>query len=475
MRREPMEIVIDAGHGGNDLGNSANNIIEKDYALKISNYQYDRFNTLGIPVSRTRSTDITLTPEERAKRVLNAFGNKQDVIVISNHLSAGGGDGAEIVYALRNDDNLSRIIAEELAKVGQNVRKWYQRRLQDDPSKDYYFIIRETGSTQALFIEYGFVDSKIGDDVSLLKNHWKDLAEAVVKGVTIYGQIPYDNILEDGVYTVEKGDTLWSIAKMFNVSVSKLKDTNNLKDNMVYVNQKLKIPNYVPPKESNTTYVVQKGDNLYSIAEVFKTTPEAIKTANNLKSSALDIGQILKIPNVEIIVEPEIKRPSYIPPLSPNTYTVQRGDSLYSIASKFGVTIEELRNLNNLTSDVLTIGQMLMIPVTGKKAPIAPSTVTYVVQRGDSLWTIAQEFGTTPDEIKRLNKLTSNILTIGQELIVPVKEEGTAPPATTYTVKRGDSLWTIAQKFDTNVNELKKLNNLSTDLLHIGQEIIVPA
>jgi peptidoglycan endopeptidase LytF len=214
---------------------------------------------------------------------------------------------------------------------------------------------------------------------------------------------------------------------------------------------------------------------LYSIAEVFKTTPEAIKTANNLKSSALDIGQILKIPNVEIIVEPEIKRPSYIPPLSPNTYTVQRGDSLYSIASKFGVTIEELRNLNNLTSDVLTIGQMLMIPVTGKKAPIAPSTVTYVVQRGDSLWTIAQEFGTTPDEIKRLNKLTSNILTIGQELIVPVKEEGTAPPATTYTVKSGDSLWTIAQKFDTNVNELKKLNNLSTDLLHIGQEIIVPA
>ena len=89
------KIVIDAGHGGNDGGASGNGIIEKDLTLKISNYMYDRFKELGIPVTLTRSTDETLSPSERTNRILNAYGNDPDVIVISNHINAGGGDGAE--------------------------------------------------------------------------------------------------------------------------------------------------------------------------------------------------------------------------------------------------------------------------------------------------------------------------------------------------------------------------------------------
>lgn len=87
-----MEVVVDAGHGGNDLGASANGIVEKDYVLKIANYQYDRFKQLGIPVARTRSIDETLSSEDRVKRALTAFGNKPSVIILSNHLNAGGGD-----------------------------------------------------------------------------------------------------------------------------------------------------------------------------------------------------------------------------------------------------------------------------------------------------------------------------------------------------------------------------------------------
>lgn len=85
------KIVIDAGHGGDDPGASGNGIIEKDLTLKISQYMYDRFKNLGIPVKMTRTTDETISPTERVKRVLDAYGNSNDVIVISNHINAGGG------------------------------------------------------------------------------------------------------------------------------------------------------------------------------------------------------------------------------------------------------------------------------------------------------------------------------------------------------------------------------------------------
>lgn len=85
-------IVIDPGHGGSDPGAVANNIKEKDYNLLISKYMYNRFKELGIPVELTRDTDITLSPTDRTEKVQSFFGDGKDVIVISNHLNAGGSD-----------------------------------------------------------------------------------------------------------------------------------------------------------------------------------------------------------------------------------------------------------------------------------------------------------------------------------------------------------------------------------------------
>lgn len=87
------KIIIDAGHGGDDPGASGNGIIEKDLTLKISNYMYNRFKELGIPVYITRSTDETLTPTERVNRIKKYAGNDKNVVVVSNHINAGGGDG----------------------------------------------------------------------------------------------------------------------------------------------------------------------------------------------------------------------------------------------------------------------------------------------------------------------------------------------------------------------------------------------
>ena len=90
--RETKKVVVDAGHGGVDPGASGNGIIEKEYNLKIANYIYDRLKDLGVPVSITRTSDVTLNPNDRVNGILNAYGNNNDVILLSNHLNAGGGD-----------------------------------------------------------------------------------------------------------------------------------------------------------------------------------------------------------------------------------------------------------------------------------------------------------------------------------------------------------------------------------------------
>ena len=92
MNNNLTRIVIDPGHGGSDPGSIANNQYEKDYTLKISKYMYDRLKELGIPVTLTRDTDITLTPSARTDKILSAYGDDPNVIVISNHLNAGGGE-----------------------------------------------------------------------------------------------------------------------------------------------------------------------------------------------------------------------------------------------------------------------------------------------------------------------------------------------------------------------------------------------
>ena len=92
MNNNLIGIVIDPGHGGIDGGAVSNNQNEKDYTLKISKYMYDRFRELGIPVTLTRDTDITLNPSDRVDRILDAYGDNKNVIVVSNHLNAGGGE-----------------------------------------------------------------------------------------------------------------------------------------------------------------------------------------------------------------------------------------------------------------------------------------------------------------------------------------------------------------------------------------------
>lgn len=393
-------VVLDSGHGGNDQGSSGNGIIEKDLTLKISQYMYDRFKALGVPVKMTRTSDVDLEPNDRPGVVLDKFGNGKDVVVISNHINAGGGEGAEVIYALRNSDKLASSILNELEKSGQVVRKYYQRRLPSDSSKDYYYIIRNTPNNETLIVEYGFLDNDA--DAKRLKSNYKKYAEAVVRAVTLYGGYKYVPVSGSNYYVVKKGDSLWSIARANGLTVDELKSLNNLSSNVLHVGDTLLISSADSTGDNGNDnyYVVKSGDTLWSIARKYNLSVNELKALNNLSSNALSVGQ-------RLIVGKE----------SSNDYVVSAGDTLWAIARKFNVSIDDIKALNNLSSNNLSIGMTLKIPLYSNKQN--EETNVYVVKSGDSLWSIARMFNSTIDEIKSLNGLKSNVLRIGQRLVVP--------------------------------------------------------
>ena len=239
-------------------------------------------------------------------------------------------------------------------------------------------------------------------DANFLKNNYEKLGEAVVKAIANYAGVNYTPLNMEGYYIVKNGDSLWSIAS--------------------------------------------KND----------TTVDNIKRLNNLTNNTLQIGQILKLNNEE--KEDNLK--------DKNIYTVKKGDSLWLIANKNGVSVDDIKNANNLTSNTLQIGQILIIP--DKKT--STKEITYVVKKGDSLWLIANKYDTTVEKIKSANNLTNNTLQIGQILTIPSSTE-----FFTYTVKKGDNLWLIAKNYNTTVDNIKKLNNLTNNTLQIGQKLILPS
>ena len=233
------------------------------------------------------------------------------------------------------------MILNELEKEGQNIRRAYQRRLPSDQSKDYYFMQRNTGNTESVTIEYGFLDSN-GDDINQLKSNWEKYAEAVVRAITKYKNIEYRESNSDfkEIYKVMPGDSLWSISKKYNISVEELKKYNNLKSNLINIGQILNIP-----QDNNfIEYSVQKGDTLYNIAKKYNITIKDIMNLNKLTTNLLNIGQKILIP-YDIQQE----------------YVVKKGDTLYSIANQFSTTIDNLLNINNLQTNILSIGQILKV------------------------------------------------------------------------------------------------------------------
>ena len=213
-------------------------------------------------------------------------------------------------------------------------------------------------------------------------------------------------------------------------------------------------------------YLIRNTPNNQTIA-IYYGYPKNINEANFLKNNINVLGEavVKAIANYAGV--------NYIPDNLEGYYIVKKGDSLYSIANKNNTTVNELKELNNLSTNTLSIGQLIKLPIGTNNDNTVDNSNFYIVQKGDSLYSISRKFNTTVDNIKRLNNLTSNLLSIGQKLVIGNSNDTTNQ--ITYVVKKGDSLWIIANKYDTTVDEIKRANNLSSNLLSIGQTLIIPS
>ena len=225
-------------------------------------------------------------------------------------------------------------------------------------------------------------------------------------------------------YVVRQGDTLYGISNQFGVNVNELAELNNIRGDNLKIGQILKIPNKSGTNPSNMfIYTVKKGDSLYSIAQRYNTTVKKVQELNYLKTINLQVGQELRIPES---YNGEISLPNY------SNYTVKRGDTLYSIARDNNITVDSLMKDNNVSNTVLKIGQILKIRV--ENAPNlevleecigidyipkeSENVITYTVKKGDTLYSIARQFNTSVGSIKNKNNLNSNNLQIGQKLTI---------------------------------------------------------
>lgn len=151
--------------------------------------------------------------------------------------------------------------------------------------------------------------------------------------------------------------------------------------------------------------------------------------------------------------------------LSNDTYIVKYGDNLYSIARKYNTTVDKLKKYNNLTSNTLSIGQKLYIPATSISED---KNNYYIVKSKDNLYSIARKYNTSVDMLKKINNLTSNVLSIGQKLIIP------SDNYITHKVVKGDTLYSLANTYNTTVKDIMNINNLNKTNLSINQILKIP-
>jgi len=354
-----------------------------------------------------------------------------------------------------------------------------------------------------------------------------------------------------GTYVVKAGDSYWGIANKHGVSIAELQKLNGTTSYLIHPGQTLTVPgttNSTKPEttkpnsdnDSDTTtgtsgsYTVKAGDSYWGIANKHGVSISELQKLNGTTSYLIHPGQTLKVPGTTDSTTPETSKPdsnqgSDTTTGTSGSYTVKAGESLYAIATKHGMTVNQLRELNNLSGSLIHPGQSLKVSGssvvsnettqenttdslssdnTSTNTPSSTSG-TYTVQRGDSLYAIAIKHGMTLSQLQSLNGLSSNLIHPGQVLNVsgstatatstavvetPVESiESTVTPTSevsneavsetpvteatptetvatgTHVVQAGETLYSIAQKYGVDVYKLIEANGGSNVL--VGQVI----
>ncbi|MEM1093696.1 MAG: LysM peptidoglycan-binding domain-containing protein [Bacteroidota bacterium] len=285
-------------------------------------------------------------------------------------------------------------------------------------------------------------------------------------------------------HRVRRGDTLGAIARRYGITVSQLRRMNNLRGSTIHPGQQLTVTSARGTGISENDKVeiatlqpqsVQYGPRMIrplasdidaalaqSIAPRSSSNVRTASTTTTAASTSSTSAERAANSNTRV------------------TYRVRRGDTLNKIARRYGVSVSDLRNWNSLRSTRINTGQRLSIyaanpPAASSASSTTGSKVTYRVRRGDTLSEIAKRYGVRVSDLRRWNNLSSSRIRSGQRLTIERSgnASSTTPQATTYTVRRGDSLYSIAKNHGTSVSNIKRWNSLSSNRIKPGQKLTV--
>lgn len=319
------------------------------------------------------------------------------------------------------------------------------------------------------------------------------LDSVALSGKTVINRSTNNNassMSQTNYYTVQAGDTLSGIASQFNTTVNTLAHLNDIQNvNHIYVGQRLLIRQTInqPTNISNTnsstnaisTYTVQAGDTLGGIATKFGTTYKQLAQINSISNpNLIHVGQVLQLKSADTSTSNANNASHAVNNTA--TYTVQSGDTLGGIATKFGTTYQQLAQINNISNpNLIHVGQVLRLKADNKPAPqtrnqsSTNAQTSYTVQAGDTLSGIATQFGTTYQQLAQLNNISNpSLIHVGQVLQVTRGRVQASSNASSYTVRSGDTLSGIAARFGLSWHTLAAKNNLSGNyVIFVGQTL----
>lgn len=201
---------------------------------------------------------------------------------------------------------------------------------------------------------------------------------------------------------------------------------------------------------------------------IVKKNDNLYDIANNYNTSVEILKALNKLESNIIQVDQILKLPTNeVENTTPSDYiiyTIKKGDNLYSIAKQYNITLDELISFNNQGTTLLTIGEELLIP---KKTNV--EDISYVVKPGDTLFNIAKRYNISVDDLKSKNYLENNLLKICETIIIPKTKN-----YQTYVVKTNDTIESIANNFNTTTIDIKRINNLLTNDISVGQILLIP-
>ncbi|WP_434527933.1 LysM peptidoglycan-binding domain-containing protein [Vibrio sp. K4] len=409
-RAQEILIVIDPGHGGEDPGSigPSRRKYEKDAVLSISRKLSAQLDAVpGIKTRMTRTGDyfvnlnrrVAIARENNAHLLISihadAFTSPKprggSVFVLNtrranteisrwveNHERQSellGGSGTAFV-SNTNDRNVNQTLLDlqfshsqkEGYKLATNILGEMGKvaRLHNSKPINTSLAVLRSPQIPSVLVETGFISNPTEEKLLFQRSHQDKLARAITKAVVQYlkdnppeGTV-FSSSAKPSIHTVKRGESLSVIAQKYGTSTKAIMSANKLKSSGLAVGQKLKIPgsgaaSVSIPSKPNTvetetiTHTVKSGEFLGKIASHYKVKIADIRRENNLKSDTLWVGQKLKI-TVAVKDKPIRK------------HKVARGEYLGKIASKYGVSVSSIRKANNLRSDELAVGQVLIIP-----------------------------------------------------------------------------------------------------------------